>query len=88
MKVAFPVAAPMDIFVAAPNAFIVVAFVLNTAKVASLVTTLVVNVGVVPNTKEPDPVSSDNADDIAEDVVEAETVPDDIVSMPVELLKF
>lgn len=45
---------------AAPNALIVVAVVLNTSNEASAVTTLVVNVGVVPNTDTPVPVSSDS----------------------------
>ena len=58
LKVAVPVLAPNEIVVAAPKAFIVVAFVLNTAKEESEVTTLVENVGVVPNTNAPEPVSS------------------------------
>ena len=45
LNVAFPVAAPIDIVVAAPKAFIAVAFVLKTAKVALPVVTPVPNDG-------------------------------------------
>ena len=54
-----PVVAPIFRVVAAPNALIVVALVLNTSNEASDVRTLVVNVGDVPNTATPVPVSSD-----------------------------
>jgi len=54
-----PVVAPTLRVVAAPNALIVVAVVLNTSNEASPVRTLVVNVGDVPNTATPVPVSSD-----------------------------
>lgn len=86
--VALPVAAPIEIVVAAPNAFIVVAFVLKTANVPSPVVTPVPNEGCELNTNDPDPVSSVNADDIAEEVVEAETVPPEIVRIPVDELRF
>lgn len=88
LKVALPVEAPKFIAVAAPKAFIVVAFVLNTAKVESPVVTPVPNDGWELKTRFPDPVSSVIADEIADEVVEADTVPEDIVIMPVELLKF
>lgn len=73
---------------AAPNAFIVVAFVLKTANVVSPVVTPVPNDGCELNTSDPEPVSSVSAEEIAEEVVDAETVPEDIVRIPVELLKF
>jgi hypothetical protein len=88
LNVALPVEAPTDNIVAAPNAFIVVAVVLNTAKVALPVVTPVPNDGCELNTKEPEPVSSDKAEAIAEDVVEAETVPEDMVNTPEEEPKF
>ena len=88
LNVAFPVEAPIDNAVAAPKAFIVVAIVLNTANVALLVVTPVPNEGEELNTNEPDPVSSDKAEAIAEDVVEAETVPEEIVSTPEAEPKF
>ena len=88
LKVAVPVEAPNDIVVAAPKAFIVVALVLNTANVALPVVTPVPNDGCELNTKEPDPVSSDKAEAIAEDVVEAETVPEDTVRIPDVPVKF
>ena len=53
-----PVAAPISSAVAAPNAFTVVAFVLNTANVVLAVVTPVVKFGEVPNTRAPLPVSS------------------------------
>ena len=51
-------APPSTMFVAAPNAFTVVAVVLNNAIVALPATIPVVNVGEVPNTNAPLPVSS------------------------------
>jgi len=88
LNVALPVAAPNEIVVAAPKAFMVVAVVLKTAKVASAATTLVVNVGVVANVSAPEPDLSDIADEIADEVVDAETVPEEIVRTPEELLRF
>jgi hypothetical protein len=57
LNVAFPVAAPIDITVAAPNALIVVAVALKTLKVVLGVVTLVVKSGEVAKTRAPDPVS-------------------------------
>ena len=57
--------------VAAPNAFTVVAVVLNTANVALSVTTLVVNDGLVLKTNKPVPVSSLITPANCADVVEA-----------------
>ena len=54
-----PDVAPIFKVVAAPNALRVVATVLNTSNEAEFVRTLVVNVGDVPNTATPVPVSSD-----------------------------
>ena len=51
-------AAPIVITVAAPNAFTVVAVVLNTANVVLSVSKLVLKVGLVANTSFPLPVSS------------------------------
>jgi hypothetical protein len=51
-------AAPIVITVAAPNAFTVVAVVLNSAVVVLAVLIPVVNVGLVANTNAPLPVSS------------------------------
>lgn len=58
LNVAFPVAAPIDITVAAPKALMFVAVALKTLKVADPVVTLVVKSGDVPNTSAPEPVSS------------------------------
>lgn len=88
LNVALPVDAPKFIAVAAPNAFIVVAFVLNTAKVESPVVTPVPKEGEELNTKTPPPVSSLKALNRAEEVVDADTVPEDIVKMPVDDPKF
>jgi len=57
LNVALPVAAPIDITVAAPKAFIVVAVVLKTPKVVLTVATLVVKSGEVAKTKAPLPTS-------------------------------
>ena len=54
-----PVVAPILSVDAAPNALSVVAVVLNTSNETESVRTLVVNVGDVPNTATPVPVSSD-----------------------------
>ena len=88
LKVAVPEAAPNDIVVAAPKAFIVVALVLKTANVPEPVVTLVVKSGEVANVSAPEPVLSDIAVEIADEVVDAETVPDEIVRTPEELLRF
>ena len=56
--VAVPVAAPIVSVVAAPNALTVVAVVLKISMLALPATTLVVIVGLVPNTRTPLPVSS------------------------------
>ena len=58
LMVAVAPLAPKLSVVAAPKALTVVALVLNTLKEESLVRTLVVNVGEVPNTATPVPVSS------------------------------
>jgi hypothetical protein len=82
---ALPVVAPKVIVVAAPNPLRVVDTVLNTAIVASP-TTDVVNVGVVPNTSAPLPVSPVTAaaklelDGVAKNVATPEPRP----SIPVE----
>ena len=88
LNVAVPEAAPIDNVVAAPKAFIVVALVLNTANVESPVVTPVPNDGCELKTKKPDPVSSDKAEEIADDVVDAETVPEDTVRTPESPVKF
>lgn len=88
LNVAFPVEAPIDNTVAAPKAFIVVAVVLNTANVALFVVTPVPNEGDELKTNEPDPVSSDKTEAIAEEVVDADTVPEETVNIPVDPLKF
>ena len=44
--------------------------------------------GFVANVSAPEPVLSEIAEEIADDVVEAETVPDEIVRTPEELLRF
>ena len=56
--VVVPVAAPKFNSVAAPKALTVVAPELNTLNDADCVVTLVVNLGLVPNTATPVPVSS------------------------------
>ena len=88
LNVAVPVLAPIDKVVAAPNAFIVVAFVLKTANVESPVVTPVPKDGDELKTKDPEPVSSVKAEAIAEDVVEADTVPEETVRTPDEPVRF
>ena len=73
LNVAFPVAAPMDITVAAPKALIVVAVALNKANVPEPVVTLVVKSGEVANTKAPLPVSSEIVFFNSNDVVAAKS---------------
>ena len=72
--VVVPVDAPIEIVVAAPNALMVVAVVLNTLNDVLPVTTLVVNEGEVPNTNAPVPVSSDMTPASSDDVVAANTL--------------
>ena len=88
LKVAVPEEAPKEMVCAAPKAFIVVALVLKTANVAVPVVTLVVKSGEVANVSAPEPVLSEIAEEIADEVVDAETVPDEIVRTPEELLRF
>ena len=71
MRPLFAEVGPIINVVAAPNAFTVVAVVLNTANVALLVVTLVVNCGLVENTSKPEPVSSEIMPANCDDVVEA-----------------
>ena len=89
LNVAFPVAAPTDKVVAAPNAFIVVAVVLKTLKDPLSVVTLVVNTGDVENTNFPAvPVSSLMILAKAELVVITDAVPLLYCKSPVALLLF
>jgi hypothetical protein len=89
LTVTVPEAAPNEIALAAPKAFTVVAVVLNTAKVALSVATLVVNVGDVEKTSFPAvPVISEIIVDKALLVVITEAVPELYCSKPVALLLF
>jgi len=73
--VSVPDEAPILTAVAAPKALTVVAVVLNTASVELSVTTLVVNVGLVPKTTNPEPVSSERDVASCEEVIEPVAVP-------------
>lgn len=73
LKVALPEFAPIDIVVAAPNAFMAVAVALKTLKVVLGVVILVVNSGEVPKTRAPDPVSPVIVLSSSDDVVAAKS---------------
>jgi hypothetical protein len=73
LKVALPEFAPIDIVVAAPNAFMAVAVALKTLKVVLGVVILVVNSGEVAKTRAPDPVSPVIVLSSSDDVVAAKS---------------
>jgi len=94
LTVVVPVAAPMVSVVAAPNALMVVAVALNTENDALFVVTLVVNCGLVLNTRLLLPVSSVKAaaklalDGVAKNVATPVARPDTpvLIGRPVQLV--